>query len=35
MSKEEELSYLKEQAEAVKGELEQIESRVRDLEGED
>jgi hypothetical protein len=35
MSKEEELSYLKEQAEAVKGELEQIESRVRDLESED
>jgi prefoldin subunit 5 len=35
MSKEEELSYLKEQAEAIKGELEQIESRVRDLESED
>jgi hypothetical protein len=32
MSKEEELSYLKEQAETIKGELEQIESRVRDLE---
>ena len=35
MSKEEELSYLKEQAEAIKGELEQIESKVRDLESED
>ena len=35
VSKEEELSYLKEQAEAIKGELEQIETRVRDLEGED
>jgi hypothetical protein len=33
-SKEEELSYLKEQAEAIKGELEQIESRIRDLEKE-
>jgi prefoldin subunit 5 len=35
MSKEEELSYLKEQAEAIRGELEQIESRVRDLESEE
>ena len=34
-SKEEELNYLKEQAEAIKGELEQIEDRVRDLESED
>jgi hypothetical protein len=35
MSKEEELNYLNEQAEAIKDELEQIESRVRDLESED
>jgi len=35
MSKEKELSYLKEQAEAIRGELEQIESRVRDLESEE
>jgi prefoldin subunit 5 len=35
MSKEEELSYLKEQAEAIRGELEQIEVRVRDLESEE
>ena len=35
MSKEEELSYLKEQAEAIKDGLEQIETRVRDLENED
>ena len=33
MSREEELGYLKDQAEAIKGELEQIESRMRDLEG--
>lgn len=32
MSKEEELSYLKQQAEAIKGELERIEARVRELE---
>jgi len=32
MSKEEELNYLNVQAEAIKDELEQIESRVRDLE---
>ncbi len=31
MSKEEELSYLKEQAESIKDGLEQIETRVRDL----
>jgi hypothetical protein len=34
MSKEEELSYLKEQAEAINDGLEQIEARVRDLESE-
>lgn len=28
-----ELDYLKDQAEAIKGQLEQIESRARDLEG--
>jgi len=33
-SKEEELDYLKNQAEAVKEQLDQIESRMRDLEGE-
>lgn len=32
MSKEEELSYLKGQAEAIKDELERIEARVRELE---
>jgi hypothetical protein len=32
MTREEELSYLKEQAEAIKRQLEQIESRMRDLE---
>jgi hypothetical protein len=31
ISKEEELSYLKEQAEAIKDELEQIEARAREL----
>jgi len=35
MSKEEELNYLKGQAEAIKDGLEQIETRVRDLENED
>jgi len=35
MSKEEELGYLKGQAEAIKDELEQIEARVRDLESEE
>jgi len=34
MGREEELSYLKDQSEAIKGQLEQIESRMRDLEGE-
>jgi hypothetical protein len=34
MSKEEELGYLRDQAEAVKEQLEQIDSRMRDLEGE-
>ena len=34
MSREEELGYLRDQAEAVKGQLEQIESRMRDLESE-
>ncbi len=31
-TREEELNYLKDQAEAIKGQLEQIESRMRDLE---
>jgi hypothetical protein len=31
MTKEDELEYLKEQAEAVKEQLDQIESRMRDL----
>jgi hypothetical protein len=35
MSKEDELSYLKDQAEAIKHDLEQIETRVHDLENED
>ena len=35
MSREQELDFLKNQAEAIKGELEQIESRVRDLATED
>ena len=35
MSKEEELGYLKGQAETIKDELEQIETRVRDLESEE
>ena len=34
MTKEEELGYLRDQAELVKEQLEQIESRMRDLEGE-
>lgn len=33
-SKEEELNYLKEQAEAIKDRLEQIETRVRELDSE-
>ncbi len=32
MTREEELGYLKDQAEAVSEQLEQIESRMRDLE---
>jgi len=32
MTREEELGYLKEQAEAVKAQLEQIDSKMRDLE---
>jgi hypothetical protein len=34
MSREEELNYMKSQAEAVKGELEEINSRIHDLEKE-
>jgi prefoldin subunit 5 len=34
MTKEEELNYLKDQAEAVKRQLEQIDSRMRELEAE-
>ena len=34
ISKEEELSYLKDQAEAIKGELERIEARANELESE-
>ena len=34
MTKEEELDYLRNQAEAIKEQLDQIESRMRDLEGE-
>ncbi len=32
MNREEELNYLKDQAEAIRGQLEEIESRMRDLE---
>jgi prefoldin subunit 5 len=32
MTREEELDYLKSQAEAIKGQLEHIETRMRDLE---
>jgi hypothetical protein len=32
MSREDELNYMRDQAEAIKGQLEEIESRVRDLE---
>ena len=35
MSKEEELAFLKDQAEMIKGQLEQIEARVRELESEE
>jgi prefoldin subunit 5 len=31
MTREEELSYLKNQAEAIKGQLEEIESRIEQL----
>ena len=34
MSKDEELNFLKNQAEAIKGQLEEIESRMHDLEAE-
>ena len=34
MAKEEELSYLKDEAEAIKVQLEQIEAKMRDLENE-
>ncbi|MEW6034333.1 MAG: DUF5320 domain-containing protein [Chloroflexota bacterium] len=34
MSREQELSFLKEQAKAIKEDLEDIEARVRELEGE-
>ena len=34
-AREEELGYLKEEAEAIKGQLEQIDSRMRDLEAEE
>jgi hypothetical protein len=34
MTREEELNYMKDQAEAIKGQLEEIESRMRDLEAE-
>jgi hypothetical protein len=34
VTREQELGFLKSQAEAIKGQLEQIESRVRDLEAE-
>jgi len=33
MTKEQELGSLQEQAEAIKGQLDQIEARIRDLEG--
>jgi hypothetical protein len=35
MTREEELNYMKDQAEAIKGQLEEIEARMRDLEGEE
>jgi hypothetical protein len=34
MTREEELKYMKDRAEAIRGQLEEIESRMRDLEGE-
>jgi prefoldin subunit 5 len=33
MTNEQELGSLQEQAEAIKGQLDQIEARIRDLEG--
>jgi len=33
MNREEELNYLRDQAEAIKEQLEQIEARMHDLEG--
>jgi hypothetical protein len=35
MTREEELGYLKDQAEAIKGQLGEIESKMRDLEAEE
>jgi len=35
MTRDEELNYLKDQAEAIKGQLEGIDSRMRDLEPEE
>ena len=35
MTPEDELDFLKEEAEAIKGQLEQIETRIRGLEGEE
>jgi len=35
MTKEEELDYLKNQAEVIKSQLGEIESRMRDMEAED
>jgi len=35
MSRDEELNYMKDQAEAIKGQLEEIESRMRELEAEE
>jgi len=34
MTREEELNYMKDRAEAIKGQMEEIESRMRDLEAE-
>ena len=35
MTRDEELNYLKDEAEAIKGQLEEIDSRMRDLEAEE
>ena len=35
MTKEQELGFLKDQAEAIKGQLDQIEARMRDLQTEE